>query len=76
MPDYRGEGKIIARLLRFHPSSAIFGVVVIAAAVIYKKMFYRLQKASPCISLCWLLSAGSIRQLFAHSPAIYQLASL
>jgi hypothetical protein len=39
VPDYRGEGKMIARLLRFHPSSAIFGVVVIAVAVIYKKMF-------------------------------------
>jgi hypothetical protein len=39
VPDYPGEAKMIARLLRFHPSSALFGVVAIAGAVIYKKMF-------------------------------------
>jgi hypothetical protein len=39
VPDYRGEAKNIAKLLRFHPTSAIVGVALIAAAIIYKKQF-------------------------------------
>lgn len=39
VPDYSGEAKDIPRLLRFHPSSLIAGVLLIAAAVIYKKLF-------------------------------------
>jgi len=39
VPDYRGESKMIPRLLQFHPSSAIVGALLIVAAVVYKKMF-------------------------------------
>src|SRR5712692_2243426 len=39
VPDYHGEAKLIPRLLQFHPTSAILGVVLIAAAVVYKKKF-------------------------------------
>ena len=37
MPDYAGEAKDIQRLLRFHPSSLIVGMVLIGAAILYKK---------------------------------------
>jgi hypothetical protein len=39
VPDYPGEAKKISRLLQFHPTSAIVGVLLILMAVIYKKMF-------------------------------------
>jgi len=38
VPDYPGESKKIARLFQFHPTSAIAGVVLITAAVVYKKL--------------------------------------
>ena len=37
--DYRGEARALPRLLRFHPTSLIFGVVLIVAAVVYKRFF-------------------------------------
>src|SRR5260221_1050207 len=36
-PDYRMESKKIDRLLRLHPPSLILGIILIAAAAIYKK---------------------------------------
>jgi hypothetical protein len=42
VPDYTGESKKISRLFQFHPTSAIVGVILIVAAVGYKKVF------SPC----------------------------
>ena len=35
--DYAGEARALPRLLRFHPRSLVAGVVLIAAAVAYKK---------------------------------------
>jgi hypothetical protein len=37
--DYSGASKAISRLVQFHPTSAIVGVLLIAGAVVYKKMF-------------------------------------
>jgi hypothetical protein len=37
--DYAAESKKISRLLRFHPTSAMVGVALIAMALVYKKMF-------------------------------------
>jgi hypothetical protein len=37
VPDYPSEAKHISRLLKFHFSSLIVGVVLIAAAILYKK---------------------------------------
>jgi hypothetical protein len=37
--DYAGESKKISRLLQFHPASAVVGALLIAMAVVYKKMF-------------------------------------
>jgi hypothetical protein len=39
VPDYRAEAQGIPRIARFHFPSAILGVVLIAGAVIYKKLF-------------------------------------
>ncbi|MGD0514353.1 MAG: hypothetical protein ABSA29_13725 [Terriglobales bacterium] len=39
VPDYAGESRKIFRLLQFHPTSAIVGVLLIVMAVVYKKMF-------------------------------------
>lgn len=37
--DYRGEAKQLRRLMEFHPTSLIAGVVLIGAAILYKKIF-------------------------------------
>jgi hypothetical protein len=37
VPDYHGAAKNIPRLLQFHPASAVLGVLLIAAAIAYKK---------------------------------------
>jgi len=48
VPDYHGEAKLIPRLLQFHPTSAILGAVLIAAAVVYKKKFSATPQGFPC----------------------------
>jgi len=37
--DYRGEAQALPRLLQFHPASLILGMVLIAAAIVYKRYF-------------------------------------
>jgi len=37
VPDYKPAARAIPRLVQFHPTSAILGVVLIASAVAYKK---------------------------------------
>lgn len=39
VPDYGEEAKKNAKLLVLHPTSAVSGVLLVAAAIIYKKMF-------------------------------------
>ena len=39
VPDYRLESQRVPKLLQFHPTSAILGVALIAAAIVKKKMF-------------------------------------
>ncbi len=39
VPDYPEESKKISRLFQFHLTSAIISVVLLVAAVVYKKMF-------------------------------------
>ena len=38
VPDYPGEAKRLPRLLQFHPTSLLLGVVLIAMGVLYKKL--------------------------------------
>jgi hypothetical protein len=47
IPDYPGESKKITRLFQFHPASAILGVILIVAAVVYKKMFSPVPQGFP-----------------------------
>jgi hypothetical protein len=47
VPDYPGEAKNILRLLQFHPSSAVFGAFLIAAAIVYKEIFSASPKGFP-----------------------------
>jgi hypothetical protein len=47
VPDYRIESKKIDRLLRFHPPSLILGVVLIAAALLYKKTWSPIREGFP-----------------------------
>lgn len=47
VPDYPGEAKKIRRLLQFHPSSAVFGAVLIVLAIVYKEMFSAGPKGLP-----------------------------
>jgi hypothetical protein len=37
VPDYGAEAKQLPRLVRFHPTSVILGVVLIVAGILYKK---------------------------------------
>jgi hypothetical protein len=45
--DYADESKKISRLFRFHPTSAIVGVLLIVAALAYKKMFSPVPEGFP-----------------------------
>jgi len=38
VPDYRGEASQVDRLLKFHPSSLLVGLILIGAAILYKKL--------------------------------------
>src|SRR5438132_7109282 len=37
VPDYRTAGKAIPRIVRFHVASVVLGVILIAAAILYRK---------------------------------------
>jgi hypothetical protein len=39
VPDYAGEAKKNTKLLVFHPTSAVLGVLLVIAAIVYKKLF-------------------------------------
>ncbi len=46
-PNYRAESAKIAKLLRFHWTSLVVGVVLIAVAVLYKKEFSEVREGWP-----------------------------
>ena len=45
--DYAGESRALPRLLKFHPTSLIFGMVLISFAVIFKKWFSSVPEGWP-----------------------------
>src|ERR1700736_1965350 len=47
VPDYRMESKKIDRLLRFHLPSLILGLILIVAAVVYKKVLSPVRDGFP-----------------------------
>jgi hypothetical protein len=47
VPDYRSEAKELRRIAQFHAPSLILGSALVAAAVIYKKVFSRSPEGFP-----------------------------
>jgi hypothetical protein len=47
VPDYAREGRSLNGLLQFHPASLILGVVLIGAAIVYKKYFSPVREGWP-----------------------------
>jgi hypothetical protein len=45
--DYRGEARALPKLLKFHPVSLAVGIVLITAAVMYKKSFSSVSDGLP-----------------------------
>jgi len=45
--DYRGEARALPKLLQFHPTSLIVGLILIAAAIVYKKWFSTVRDGVP-----------------------------
>jgi hypothetical protein len=63
VPDYPGESKKIARLFRFHPTSLIVGIVLIAGAIVYKKVLSASPEGFPgyftvLVALAFIPAAG------------------
>jgi len=45
--DYRGEAESVPKLLQFHPTSLIAGVVLMSAAIVYKRWFSDVREGFP-----------------------------
>lgn len=45
--DYRGEARALPKLLQFHPTSLIVGLVLIGAAITYKRWFSDVREGLP-----------------------------
>ena len=65
--DYRGEARALPRLLRFHPTSLIIGVLLIAAAIVYKKAFSTVPEGWPGYFI--VLVAGGLTPAISFFPA-------
>jgi lycopene cyclase domain-containing protein len=65
--DYRSEAKKIPRLLQFHAFSAILAVVLIVAAIAYKKVFSSFPDGFP--GYFTLLVAGALVPAASFFPA-------
>jgi hypothetical protein len=67
VPDPRAESQKIRRLLGFHPTSLVVGVVLIAAAILYKRHFSPFPAGLPGYFIA--LAAGSTVPSIALFPA-------
>jgi len=45
--DYRGEARAMPKLLQFHPTSLVVGLVLIAIAIVFKKYFSSVRDGLP-----------------------------
>ena len=59
VPDYAAEATKIPRLITFHPASLVAGVVLVAAAIIYKKFFAADPAGFPSY-FCFLVATGLV----------------
>lgn len=57
VPDYSGEAKTISRLIQFHPTSAIAGILLISGAIVFKKFFAASREGFPGY-FTFLVAAG------------------
>ena len=65
--DYRGEARSLPRLLKFHPTSLLAGVALIAAALIYRKWFSPIHDGFPGYFI--VLVAGGLIPSMSFYPA-------
>jgi hypothetical protein len=65
--DYRGQAKALPKLLQFHPTSLILGVVLIVAAIVYKKWFSDVRDGWPGYFI--VLVAGGLIPSVSFYPA-------
>jgi hypothetical protein len=68
IPDYPGEAKRLRRLLHFHPTSLILGVLLIGAAWFYKKHFALPQDRAGFPGYFTLLAAGALVPAMSFFP--------
>jgi len=47
VPDYKEAARDITRIVRFHPASVVLGVVLIAAAIVYRKFVSNTSEGFP-----------------------------
>ena len=66
--DYPGESRALQRLLRFHPASMILGVVLVAAAIVYKRYFSSVPAGWPGYFM--VLVAGGLIPSVGFYPAV------
>jgi len=65
--DYRGEAQALPKLLQFHPSSLIVAVVLIAAAILYKRYVSDVREGLPGYFI--VLVAGGLTPSISLYPA-------
>jgi len=66
--DYRGEARALPRLLQFHPTSLIIGIVLIAAAILYKRYVSDVREGLPGYLI--VLVAGGFTPAISLYPVI------
>jgi hypothetical protein len=66
--DYPGESRKIPQLLQFHPTSAVLGVVLIAAAIAYKKWCSPTSAGFPAYFIVLVL--GGLVPSFSFFPTV------
>ena len=77
VPDYAAAAKGIPRIVRFHFASVVLGVVLIAAAISYRKFLSRGARRVPVVlCLSRLRFTHSVRRLFLYGATIHQLARI
>jgi hypothetical protein len=64
--DYRGEAHALPRLLQFHPTSLIMGVVLIATAILYKRYVSDVREGLPGYFI--VLAAGGFTPAISLYP--------
>lgn len=73
VPDYPGEAKRLRRMLHFHPTSLIFGLILIGAAWFYKKHFALPEDRAGFPGYFTVLAAGGLVPAVSFFPTARRL---